>query len=452
MYAPGKILNLYDTQINYGGSEGVDFGIHSLERLRELKPGLLCPSHGEPLPDPDAGMVETVRRLTAYYKFQAGGEIVENFRPYPISRHLVGHHLTTSSFYAIISDSGKALFVDYGSLSNPHFLHFERATPVNGRIRFIEHSISRLQSDYGMKSIDVAMPSHMHDDHMNGFPHLARRYGTRMWCYENMVDIFENPRGHNLGCILGEPFRIDRSFRHGERFRWEEFEFEITHSPGHTEYQMALFVTIDGRRIAFTGDAFFLPNNANDGTMRHNVIFRNHVESDSHLKSIRNLIEHEPEVVCPGHGKAFPVDRKLMLATEQKFRRQEQLFTELLPEGETNFGLDPSWVSIYPYQAQLRRGRANRLEIRARNYYNVPMDLEVALVVPPEWKVEPDVIRFRMAAGAVEAKPVSVTVPARWAAPGPRFAIAADVRRDRKYLGQITEAVVELLDAAPARP
>ena len=56
------------------------------------------------------------------------------------------------------------------------------------------------------------MPSHMHDDHMNGFPHLIRHHQTQVWCYENMVDVFENPRGHNLGCILGEPFKVRDRF------------------------------------------------------------------------------------------------------------------------------------------------------------------------------------------------------------------------------------------------
>jgi hypothetical protein len=37
-----------------------------------------------------------------------------------------------------------------------------------------------------------------------------------------------------------------------------------------------------------------------------------------------------------------------------------------------------------------------------------------------------------------------VTVPRSFAPSSPRFAIAADVVRDGKYLGQITEAVVEL--------
>ncbi len=443
MYAPGKIQNLYDTQVNYGGSEGIDLGIYSLERLRELKPSLLCPSHGEPLPDPDAGMRETVKRLTDYYRFQTGGEPIETYRPYAVSPHLVAHYQTMSSFYAIISNSGKALFIDYGSASGTQFGTFERATAATGRIRFVEHSIAELKRTYGLKSVDVAMPSHMHDDHMNGFPHLARHHGTKMWCYENMVDVFQNPRGYNLGCILGEPFKIDRSFRHGEKFRWEEFEFEVTHSPGHTEYQMALFSTIDGQKVAFTGDAFF-PNPRNDGTLRHNIIFRNHVENDSHLKSIHNLVAHEPSLVCPGHGKPFPVDRAIMLATEKKFRRQQQLFEDILPDGEVNFGLDPSWVKLYPYQILVAPGQTRSIRVEAQNYNLAPMKIEAALVAPSEWRVEPDVVKFEIPGRNEARREIKITIPKNWTPPGPRFAIALDVLRDGKYLGQVTEAVVDI--------
>jgi len=443
MYAPGKIQNLYDTQINYGGAEGIDLGIYSLSRLRELKPELLCPSHGKPLASPEAALEETIRKLIEYYRFQSG-EPSEFNRPYAVSPHLVAHYQTTSSFYAIVSNSGKAMFVDYGSASGTHFSNFERATATTDRIRFVEHNIDELKRNYGLKSIDVAMPSHMHDDHVNGFPHLIRHYGTQIWCYENMVDIYENPRGYNLGCILGEPFKVARSFRNGEKFRWEEFEFEVAHNPGHTEYQMALYVNIDGKRVAFTGDAFFLPNPRNDGTMRHNLIFRNHVENDSHIKSIRTLVEHEPNLICPGHGRPYPVDRALLLATEKRMKRQQQLFVGLLPEGETNFGMDPSWVSIYPYQILAASGERQRLEVRVQNYKPAPMAIEVALVAPSEWRIEPDVLKFEVPANGKAARPVTVTIPKGWAAPGPRFAIAADVVSDGRYLGEITEAVVEM--------
>ncbi len=42
------------------------------------------------------------------------------------------------------------------------------------------------------------------------------------------------------------------------------------------------------------------------------------------------------------------------------------------------------------------------------------------------------------------SRPVEIAIPRGWVAPGPRFAIAADVMRDGKYLGEITEAVVEV--------
>lgn len=444
IYAPGKIQNLYDTQINYGGSEGIDMGIYSLARLKEQKPELLCPSHGETMADPNVAIDQTVKRLTDYYRFQTGTDPVEQNAPYAVSPHLVCHFQTTSSFYAILSNSGKAMFIDYGSASGLHFGNFERATPATDRMRFVEHSIDRLKRDFGVKQVDVAMPSHMHDDHMNGFPHLVRHHGTKVWCYENMVDIFQNPRGNNLGCTLGEPFQVHRSFKHGEKFKWEEYEFEITHSPGHTEYQMALFVTIDGNRVAFTGDAFF-PNPRNDGTLRHNLIFRNHVESDSHLKSIRNLIEHEPNLIAPGHGRAYPVDKQIMLATEQKFRTQQQFFFDLLPEGETDFGLDPSWIKIYPYQMLLSAGSVQKAEIRVQNYRREAMKMEVALIAPSEWRIEPDVLKFDVPAKSHGKQAFTITIPKSWDAPSPRLAIAADVRASGRYLGQITEAVVDMV-------
>jgi glyoxylase-like metal-dependent hydrolase (beta-lactamase superfamily II) len=444
MHSPGKLTNLWDTQVTYGGAEGVDLGAYSLARLLEQKPALVCPSHGEAIPDPGRAIQETIDRLVDYYRFQTGNTPSLQFRGYALSPHLVAHHLTTSSFYVVLSNSGKALFVDYGSASGAHFSAFERATAATDRIRFVEHNIDNLESRFGMRSIDVALPSHMHDDHLNGFPHLARRYGTKIWCYENMVDVLENPRGYNLGCILGEPIKVSRSFKHGERFRWEEYEFEITHSPGHTEYQMALFATIDGARVAFTGDAVFSPSDPNAGVLRHNLIFRNHVESDSHLKSVRNLIEHEPNIIAPGHGRPFLANREEMLATEQRLRRQEEHFRDLVADPDVNFGLDPSWCGIYPYQMLVSPGQSARAEIRVRSYRSAPMRMEVALVAPNEWTVEPDVLRFEVPARGRSGRAFELRIPRDWKPPAPRFAIAADVMCDGKYLGQITEAVVEL--------
>ena len=63
---------------------------------------------------------------------------IEN-RPYAVTPHLVASTQTCSSFYALISDSGKALFVDYGAASNNFIDSYiiNDSVPITSRLRHI---------------------------------------------------------------------------------------------------------------------------------------------------------------------------------------------------------------------------------------------------------------------------------------------------------------------------
>jgi glyoxylase-like metal-dependent hydrolase (beta-lactamase superfamily II) len=442
IHSPGKVVNLYELQYNYGSADGVDYAVYSLTRMREQGPELICPSHGEPFSQPDAGLADLINKMKGWCALYAPESTltVEN-KPYAVTPHLIASYQTTSSTYALISDSGKALFVDYGSASGNFCTTYITAASVHDRMGFVEHTLDQLRATYGLKSVDVAMPSHMHDDHLNGFPHLARHHGTKIWCYENMVDVLEHPRGYNLGCILGEPIKIDRSFRHGDTFKWEEFEFQVYHSPGHTEYQMVLFSTIDGARVAFTGDAFF-PRG--DGTLRHNLIYRNWVENDSHVKSIRTILEHEPNIVAPGHGKPFLSNKADLEGLKARLEDQQKYFFNVIADPDCNFGLNPSWARLYPYQLEVKAGSTASMELRVRNYRSAPMHLEAALVLPAGWKVAPAILNLTVPPKGDASGGFSVTVPGNWDRTKPRVALAADVMADGQYLGQITEAVADV--------
>jgi hypothetical protein len=148
--------------------------------------------------------------------------------------------------------------------------------------------------------------------------------------------------------------------------------------------------------------------------------------------------------MAPGHGRPFLVNREDLLATEQKMQRQTEFFRQIIADPEANFGLDPSWCSIYPYQMRVQPGTSTRAEMRIRNYRNEPMKMEIALVVPSEWHVEPEVLRFDATAGSNTRQSFSIHIPRDWQSSSPRFAVAADVMCNRKYLGQITEAVVDI--------
>lgn len=443
MYAAGKVQTLYDLQYGYGEHEGVDLSIYSLVELAKLEPTLLCPSHGGPVSNPLPGMTELTRKLTGWHRFWYKHPPTSELELVAISPHLIANTESTSSFYVIISDSGKALFVDYGGASWTFFQVFTRYVDTFDHMRFVEHSIEKLRARHGLKSIDVAMPSHIHDDHLNGFPYLAERYGTKIWAYENMVDILENPRQLNTGCVFGERIKVDRSFRDKETFRWEEFEFTVVHSPGHTNYQMAMFTTVDGTRVAFTGDAFF--NDAeHPESLRHNLIYRNQVKSGDHVKSIRNIIDFEPQVIAPGHGKPFPINRKIAENFERRARRQDLFFSELIADPDTDLGVDPSWIRIEPYQSLALAGQTKRLSIHVRNHRTRPIHIEAALVVPDGWDFSPRVVTIAAEAKSNGTAEATITIPASWSNPSPRVAFALDVLVDGKYLGQIAEAVIDI--------
>jgi glyoxylase-like metal-dependent hydrolase (beta-lactamase superfamily II) len=449
LYSPGKVQNLYDLQYFYAEHEGVDFSIYSLAVLMQMQPELLCPSHGPEMVDPGGGMQQLSAKLKEWFRYwhPGGSAPTIEFEPVQVSPHLFAHPLATSTFYAIVSDSGKAMFIDYGSASWTFFQAFRDATDTYDYMRFVEHSIDRLQTKHGVKSIDVAIPTHIHDDHLNGFPHLASRYGTKVWCYENMVEILQNPQGRNLGCLLGRPIHIDRSLRKDETFQWEEFEFTIKHSPGHTNYEMALFTTIDNTRVAFTGDAFF--NYDKGRKMTHNLIYRNDIKTGDYLQSWRNLVEMRPSVIAPGHGEPFALTEEMLTSFEASVKLQDGIFKELIADPDTDVGLDPSWVQIYPYQAAASRGQPVKLELRVRNHHAVAINVELAMILPVGWGCSPQRVRLTTPAGEVSVAPVEITIPFRWNGTG-RRAIAADVKVDGRYVGQIAEAVVDVV--SPQRP
>ncbi|HEX8711056.1 MAG TPA: MBL fold metallo-hydrolase [Terracidiphilus sp.] len=443
MHSPGKVQTLYDLQYNYQEHEGVDLSIASLDALMKMAPQLLCPSHGRELFDPIPGMKALSENLSGWFHYwhEPGARTTIEFEPILLTPHVLAHPLAFSTFYAIISNSGKALFIDYGSGSMNFFNTFRDADDTHDRMRFMEHSIDKLRAKHGLRSVDVMIPTHMHDDHVNGFPHLARHYGAKTWCYENMVEVLENPRGRLLGCTLGEAIRVDRPLHENETFRWEEFEFTIRHSPGHTNYQSAIFSTIDNTRIAFTGDAFFSYDKTQ---MRHNLIYRNDVKSGDHARSIRNILEMEPTVIAPGHGEPFLVSDSMMSAFAERIRKQDAFFAQLVADPDTDVGLDPSWVQIYPYQAVAFPGRPVAVEIRVRNHRAVPLDLEIALWLPAGWRSDPGLVRLRVPARGENRAPATIVVPAEWRGPYNRQAIAADVLCNGRYLGQIGEAVVDI--------
>ena len=443
--SPGKVKTLYDLQYSYGEHEGVDLSAYSLTELKKQDIQLLCPSHGEVMNDPAAGMQELIDKLSDWFRYWKswGGTVGNNGRK--LTPHVIAHYQTMSSFYTVISDSGKALLIDYGLPGWNAFYTYRDATGTHDRFRFLEHSIEEMRLHHGLKSVDVAIASHMHDDHIAGLPYLARRYGTKLWIFENFADILSNPKGRNLGCTLGESVSADRLIRNRETFRWEEFEFTAVHSPGHTDYQMALFSIIDGVKIGFTGDAFFHDADR-PFEIRHNLIYRNRVNVGDHLKSVDNLLEFRPEILAPGHGEPFLLDMDMVADFRTKLMKQDEFCRSLIGDPDTDVGMDPSAVEIFPYQSTMTPGESCRYELRARNHRDKAVTLTIVLLLPEGWTCQPPRTEFGVEGRGEARSSVEIKVPHEYRSAQKRIAITADVLAGGRYLGQVAEAVIDIRD------
>ncbi len=438
LYAAGKVVSMYDMQYNYGAVDGVEFAILSLANLARRQPGLICPSHGEPTRHARAAITRTRDNLIAFFKLMSNGMLPAGEIDFvPVLPHVLGATYACSYFYVITSDSGKALLVDFGapngSLFSPAARHFEEGE----RVRFVEHSLERLRTQYGVTNIQAVMPSHYHDDHVNGIPYLQSQLGVECWAYENMREILENPRGELIGCVLPTPIKVHRTFRDGERLDWEGFEFTIHYTPGHADYHMGMFAQIDGHSVAFSGDNLF-PLNASTPSL----IYRNPVHKTSHQQTARLYQEYQPDILCGGHDLQREVKPRVYQNFAQKSLHMTQLFETLLP-GETNFGIEPSWTQIYPYQSLAQPGDTLNLQVRMMNYLSHPVHAEVSLVAPAGWSADPAVVQLDLQPQQRGVASVRLHVPDSYTFRYPRVALAVDVTFDGRRLGQIAEATVE---------
>ena len=186
LLAAGGVLYQYHAlEYNYGDQQGAFFTLQSLQALRRHAPDLALPSHGDLIEDPvgDCARLEdrlmTLARLGAGIRFMGrdgghGLDILPDPRFTQVSRHLLwgGPH-TCSNFYVLLSESGKACFIDYG---HSHWAHMGTGSEREDgdTMRFVVHHLDELRETYGVHDIDLVLVTHIHDDHTAGIPYLVR--------------------------------------------------------------------------------------------------------------------------------------------------------------------------------------------------------------------------------------------------------------------------------------
>jgi glyoxylase-like metal-dependent hydrolase (beta-lactamase superfamily II) len=441
----GTVPTLHDLQWQYGMPDAVGAALHSVVGLAKRGPATLLPSHGRPIGGGTAALA-ALAALAGNLRRLAGllGEMRRNrvwttwpsSVDQPLTRVLPSvwanaHSLANT--YAIIDDAGDALILDYGFPSWDHFYADQR---------FVAHTIDDFREGAGLRRVVAAIPSHYHDDHLAGVPWLQREHGAEAWIHSSFAEIVATPARFDLPCLLAEPIRVDRVLEDGDIVEHAGARFETFHMPGHTEFALGLGGTVDGVRVAYTGDNLLV--GALSPLRAAAPIYRNVMRLDSIRVGVERLLRFEPEVLLTGHTGAVEVSRRDLDEFLAWARELELVFSRLTPvPGLENEALDPYVARFDPYRASVTAGGAFDTRVIVRNHAATPRPAEVRLRVPAGWSASPAEADVIVPADAAASIDFEVRIPA--GARSGRVVITADVTLGGDPRGELAESLVEVL-------
>jgi glyoxylase-like metal-dependent hydrolase (beta-lactamase superfamily II) len=434
VHGDGKVWSLASTQWSYSGVEGQAATILSCGVLADRQPDVLLPSHGDQVDDPQPALARVRARLQELVDLRLGTSWNQEERlrqPFvAITPHLLRNRTMIANNYALLSETGSALLIDFGYDLTTMAPSTERA----GR-RPLLWSLDSLRRDHGIERIEAVVTTHYHDDHVAGLNLLREVEGTEVWAPANVAPILEEPSRYDLPCLWFDPTRVDRTLALGEPVSWHEYVLTAHELPGHTLYAAAIEFEVDGRRVLATGDQ--QTNDLERAVL--NYQYRNRFQPGDFVRSAELYRALGTDLIISGHWLPRDVDDAYLQQLLDDGRRTEELHAELLPDegfGATGFG-----ARIEPYRAEAMPGGELELDVIVRNPFDREETAFVQLVLPDAWEATPAdsavaveprgeaVVRFRVRVGAERVR---------------RARVAADLTVGDARFGQQAEALVDV--------
>lgn len=157
------------------------------------------------------------------------------------------------------------------------------------------------------EDLDVShiLLTHGHVDHVFGVPVIREQTGAKTYMHPaDDMQLKRNPsviRQFGLDPeAFGEPV-IDNPLEEGKAVRWEDFAFDVIHTPGHTKGSVVFLL---GRRL-FGGDTLF-----NRGVGRTDLPGGSWDELVASIEG--KLYRLPPEtIVYPGHGPLTTIGEEM---------------------------------------------------------------------------------------------------------------------------------------------
>ncbi|HEY7594120.1 MAG TPA: MBL fold metallo-hydrolase [Actinophytocola sp.] len=441
IFGPGKVWSAAALQWSYNAIEGLYATVLSLYELQARGPDLVLPAHGEPIaePRPAFDLLELRLRAFADSRRDEPWDPRDQYdRPFEVlSSHLLRNRTSFATSYVLLSDTGNALLIDYG-------LDMIAGLPVgddrSSRRPWLP-SLGRLRRDFGVDRVEVAMPTHYHDDHVAGFNLLREVEGTQIWSERAVADVLVAPNRYDLPCLWYDPIPVDRVLDAGLAVRWHEYELTAYPLPGHTLYAVAIAFEVDGRRVVATGDQQSTTWQAGEPEIL-NLQYKNRFRIDDFVASAELYRKLAPQLMISGHWLPREVDDAYLDHLAVKGAELARLHRDLLPLSDVDFDAEGTGVWIRPYQATVAAGEPLTLEVEARNPFTEADTVAVRLVVPKGWRCAPAEASATVAGRAHTTFEFAVRPPAGEHVR--RARVGADYTVGSCRFGQQAEALVDV--------
>lgn len=452
MLEGGRMHTWFDSEWDYGFASGIHALANSAAQLAGYDPAWLLPAHGPAIATPRKLLLDYQAKLTACERLMLRGYPVFSFanaiqdqisRPTDIP-HLwqVLPHVYKfrgpdlfPNFYLILSDSGHALAVDCGLVPEP----------------LLSNTLAQMKEKLGLTHLDAMIATHMHGDHFLQGPFLREKYGTKLWAIDRMAEVCEHPQWFAYSAPIQaygngvESVKFDRLFKSGETFHWEGFDFTVDWMPGQTEFALALTGIIDGQKVVFTGDNLFGDTSDPSQTGHEAVVAHNSaILEEGYILGAEYLKRLNPDLILGGHSYVMPQPAAFIERYRQWSYAMRDMLQTLSSGADYRPWFDPFWVRAQPYRSSVHAGEEIELTLHLRNFSADPQRLTIAIHTPAGLTPWVSTVEVVLSPGAREKSIVRLRSD-RQAEPGVRI-IAFDITRDGKRLGELFDAVVEVID------
>ncbi|MCG3148194.1 MAG: Hydroxyacylglutathione hydrolase [Verrucomicrobiae bacterium] len=307
--APAQLVNIYDLEINYGGTALPSLPA-ILRSLAELPVTRYFPATGPVMADGPLQALALAAAIDEYHaalRWQSGAYVPAPACEYPLIgryRQLYRGIYQIDNFgncILLIDDQGRGLMFDPGPCD------YESPT----RVETFRRDLDLFESECGLRTIDLALITHVHGDHCDMAPVLRERFPEcRVGALDLVAQVVRAPRNYPYAALLPwynvgvEQVAVDIVLRDDTPHRWHDVVIRTIHLPGHCYCHAGYLLTFNGLRLALTGDTIQSRGEA-DGL---SFIIANHSVPDEHsgiLKSYQQMVNEPVDLNIGGHGSHF---------------------------------------------------------------------------------------------------------------------------------------------------